>query len=69
MVIDTHFTEFIHDNGDPAPMVRGQYSVQQCGFAGAQKTGKNGHRNSLIILIRHSHQIPPRPYFEKIATG
>ena len=69
MVIDAHFAEFIHNNGDPPPVVRGQYAVQQCGLAGAQKAGKNGHRNSLIILIRHSHQIYMQLYFEKIATG
>ena len=68
-MVDAHFAEFIDDNRDPAPVVRRQYSVQQCCLAGAQKTGQDGDRHSLVIPIRHGDQILLQLYFEKIAMG
>jgi hypothetical protein len=59
MVVDSHFTEFIDDNGDAAAMFGSQNAVQQRSLAGAEKTGENRDRHALVVVGRHKLEIPP----------
>jgi hypothetical protein len=58
MVIDTDFTEFVDNDGDPAAMICGKNSIQQCGFSGAEKSREHSDRHS--IVVGYCHSVNPR---------
>lgn len=58
MVIDTDFAEFIDDHRDAAAVIGGKDSIEQGGFAGAEKAGEHSHRHSLIVRVGHAVMIP-----------
>src|SRR6476469_10454311 len=57
MMIDADLAELIDDDGDAPAVIGSQNSVQQCRFSGAEKTGENSHRHSLIVNFRHALEI------------
>ncbi len=51
LVVDADFAELVLDDGDALAVLLGQNSVQQRGFARAEKAREHGDRNP--ALIRH----------------
>lgn len=64
MVIDADCAEFIDDDGNPAAMISGENAIEQSGFSGAEKAGKNGNWNSVIIVLCH-RDIFTETFFKK----
>ena len=48
LVIDAFGPEFVFDDGNALTVVFGQHALEQSGFAGTQKPGKNGDRHHFV---------------------
>ena len=58
MVIDADFAKLVNDDGNPTAVLRGQDTIQECCFAGAEKPGQDGYWNSFIICFGNRLEIP-----------
>jgi hypothetical protein len=57
MMVDANLAEFVDDNGNAPAVLSGQYTIQECCFARAEKSGQNGYWNSFIICFGHRLEI------------